>query len=29
VTVTSKNALDLSGCVGQIFCQTTTFTRVK
>jgi uncharacterized protein (DUF2147 family) len=29
VTVTSKNALNLSGCVGQIFCETKTLTRVK
>src|SRR5262245_27446057 len=29
VTVTSKNALDLSGCVGQISCETAALTRVK
>lgn len=29
VTVKSKNALDLSGCVAAIFCKTTTFSRVK
>jgi uncharacterized protein (DUF2147 family) len=29
VTVTSKNALDLSHCVGRISCETTTLTRVK
>ena len=29
VTVKSKNALDLSGCVAAVFCKTTTFTRVK
>jgi uncharacterized protein (DUF2147 family) len=29
LTVKSKNAVDLSGCVAAIFCKTTTFTRVK
>ena len=29
VTVKSKNALDLSGCVAAVFCKTTTFARVK
>jgi uncharacterized protein (DUF2147 family) len=29
VTVKSKNALDLSGCVAAVFCKTTTFSRVK
>ena len=29
VTVKSKSALDLSGCVAAVFCKTTTFTRVK
>jgi uncharacterized protein (DUF2147 family) len=29
VTVKSKNALDLSGCVAAIFCKTTTFSRVN
>ena len=29
VTVKSKTALDLSGCVAAIFCKTTTFARVK
>ena len=29
LTVKSKNAVDLSGCVAAVFCQTTTFTRVK
>ena len=29
LTVKSKTAVDLSGCVAAIFCKTTTFTRVK
>ena len=29
VTVKSKNALDLSGCVAAILCKTVTWTRVK
>jgi uncharacterized protein (DUF2147 family) len=29
LTVKSRNAVELSGCVAAIFCQTTTFTRVK
>jgi uncharacterized protein (DUF2147 family) len=29
VTVKSKTALDLSGCVAAVFCKTTTMTRVK
>jgi uncharacterized protein (DUF2147 family) len=29
VTVKSKNALDLAGCVAAILCSTTTFARVK
>jgi len=29
LTVKSKNAVDLSGCVAAVFCKTTTFTRVK
>jgi uncharacterized protein (DUF2147 family) len=29
ITVKSKDALDLSGCVARIFCRTTTWTRVN
>jgi uncharacterized protein (DUF2147 family) len=29
LTVKSKNAVELSGCVAAVFCSTTTFTRVK
>ena len=29
LTVKSKDAIDLSGCVAAVFCKTTTFTRVK
>jgi uncharacterized protein (DUF2147 family) len=29
LTVKSKTALDLSGCVAAVFCKTTTMTRVK
>jgi uncharacterized protein (DUF2147 family) len=29
VTVKSKGAVDLSGCVAAVFCKTTTFSRVK
>ena len=29
LTVKSKNAVDLAGCVAAVFCKTTTFTRVK
>ena len=29
LTVKSKNAVDLSGCVAAVFCSTTTFARVK
>jgi len=29
VTVKSKNALDLSGCVATVLCKTVTWTRVK
>jgi uncharacterized protein (DUF2147 family) len=29
LTVKSKTAVDLSGCVAAVFCKTTTFTRVK
>jgi uncharacterized protein (DUF2147 family) len=29
LTVKSKNEVDLAGCVAAVFCQTTTFTRVK
>ena len=29
LTVKSKDAVDLSGCVAAVFCKTTTFTRVK
>jgi uncharacterized protein (DUF2147 family) len=29
VTVKSKTAVALAGCVAAIFCKTTTFTRVK
>lgn len=29
LTVKSKTAVELSGCVAAIFCKTTTFTRVK
>ena len=29
LTVTSSNAVDLSGCVAFVFCKTTTFTRVR
>jgi uncharacterized protein (DUF2147 family) len=29
LTVKSKTAVDLSGCVAAIICKTTTFTRVK
>jgi uncharacterized protein (DUF2147 family) len=29
LTVKSKNAVELSGCVAAIFCKTTTFTRVR
>ena len=29
VTVKSKNALDLSGCVAAVLCKTVTWTRVK
>jgi uncharacterized protein (DUF2147 family) len=29
VTVKSKNAVDLSGCVAAVFCKTTTFARVN
>jgi uncharacterized protein (DUF2147 family) len=28
LTVKSKTAVDLSGCVAAIICKTTTFTRV-
>ena len=29
VTVKSKDAVDLSGCVAHVLCRTTTWTRVK
>ena len=29
VTVKSRNALDLSGCVAAVLCKTVTWTRVK
>ena len=29
LTVKSKNAVELSGCVAVVFCKTTTFRRVK
>lgn len=29
LTVKSKTAVDLAGCVAAIFCKTTTFTRVR
>jgi uncharacterized protein (DUF2147 family) len=29
LTVKSKNAVELSGCVAIIFCKTVTFTRVR
>jgi uncharacterized protein (DUF2147 family) len=29
VTVKSRTALELSGCVAAIFCKTTTFTRAR
>jgi uncharacterized protein (DUF2147 family) len=29
ITVKSKDALDLSGCVAVVLCKTTTFSRVK
>jgi uncharacterized protein (DUF2147 family) len=29
LTVKSKSAVDLSGCVAAVFCKTTTFTRVN
>ncbi len=29
LTVKSRNAVELSGCVAMVFCKTTTFTRVK
>ena len=29
VTVKSKDAVDLSGCVALVLCRTTTFSRVK
>jgi uncharacterized protein (DUF2147 family) len=29
LTVKSRNAVELSGCVAVVFCKTTTFTRVK
>jgi uncharacterized protein (DUF2147 family) len=29
LTVKSKNAVELSGCVAVVFCKTTTFTRVR
>ena len=29
VTIKSKNALDLSGCVAAVLCRTTTWTRVN
>ncbi|HEY7553092.1 MAG TPA: DUF2147 domain-containing protein [Hyphomicrobiaceae bacterium] len=29
LTVKSKSAVELSGCVAAIFCKTTTFARVK
>jgi uncharacterized protein (DUF2147 family) len=29
LTVKSKTAVELSGCVAAIFCKTTTFTRVR
>lgn len=29
LTVKSKNAVELSGCVAAIFCKTTTFARVR
>jgi uncharacterized protein (DUF2147 family) len=29
LTVKSKSAVELSGCVAAIFCKTTTFTRVR
>jgi uncharacterized protein (DUF2147 family) len=29
LTVKSKNAVELSGCVAAIFCKTVAFTRVK
>ena len=29
LTVKSKTAVELSGCVAAIFCKTTAFTRVK
>lgn len=29
LTVKSKDAVDLSGCVAAVFCKTTSFSRVK
>jgi uncharacterized protein (DUF2147 family) len=29
ITVKSKNAIDLAGCVAVILCKTTTWTRLK
>jgi uncharacterized protein (DUF2147 family) len=29
LTVKSRNAVELSGCVAVVFCKTTTFSRVK
>jgi uncharacterized protein (DUF2147 family) len=29
LTVKSKNAIELSGCVALLFCKTTTFSRVN
>ena len=29
LTVKSRNAVELSGCVAVVLCKTTTFTRVK
>lgn len=29
VTVKSKDAVDLSGCVAAVFCRTSTFSRVR
>jgi uncharacterized protein (DUF2147 family) len=29
LTVKSRNAVELSGCVAAIFCKSTTFTRVR
>jgi uncharacterized protein (DUF2147 family) len=29
LTVKSKNAVELSGCVAVVFCKTTTFARVR